>query len=98
MYGLMDTIPYAVEPLGRRDWFYTLFGPCFAKPFVEDDRVYHKVLWFKYTTDGKKCWGIYFEPGESYPPEAEEINPDCFFCWAFIFRFIRRNICCDRSW
>ncbi len=63
---------------GNRDWFYTLFGYFFAKPFIKDDQCYHKLFWFKYTTDGKKCMGLYNEPND-YEVDIDE--PNClFFC------------------
>jgi hypothetical protein len=88
---------YSKCPEGRRDWFYTLFGPCFAKKYTDiyDGKYYHKVLWFKYTCDGKKCAGLCAPPGEYYPPEAEVFKPDCLFFCALTLRFIRIHICCD---
>ncbi len=97
--NLDKTTEYSTYPEGKRDWFYNIFGYCFSKKYIDiyDKKYYHKVFWFRYTTDGKKCMGLYSEPGEYYPPEAEEYNPDCFFFCAIILRFIRKNICCDNN-
>ena len=80
---------------GKRDWFYTLFGSCFSKRYIDiyDKKYYHKVFWFRYTTDGKKCMGLCPEPGEYDPPEADLYKPNCLFFCAIIMRFIRKYIC-----
>jgi hypothetical protein len=88
---------YTTCPEGRKDWYYTLFGPCFAKLYVDksDKKYYHKVLWFKYTTDGKSCEGVYVDnPDDYYFDEIEVHRPDCFFFCGITMRFIRRRICC----
>ena len=90
----MDESKHSVYPEGKKDWYYTLFGRCFSKKYVDryDKQCYHKLFWFKYTTDGKKCCGLYWDPNEDYPLEIEIYEPDClFFCGMFV-RFIRINI------
>ena len=90
---ITESTEYSTYPEGKRDWFYTLFGPCFAKPFIEDNQYYHKVIWFKYTTDGKKCISLHPAPNDY---ETDFDSPECLFFCSLLFRFIRRNICCDR--
>jgi hypothetical protein len=91
----MEESKHSVYPEGKKDWYYTLFVRCFSKKYVDryDKQCYHKLFWFKYTTDGKKCCGLYWDPNEDYPLEIEIYEPDClFFCGMFV-RFIRIHIC-----
>jgi hypothetical protein len=87
---------YSTCPEGKRDWFYTLFGCCFAKPYLDihDKQHYHKVLCFKYTTDGKECCGLYPGPNKMSSPGHEFLKPDCFSFCVITINFIGKNICC----
>ena len=87
---------YSTFSEGTSDWFYKLFGHCFSKLYIDyyDKQYYHRVLWFKYTTDGKKCMGLYSNPDEPYPDEVEIYQPDCFTFSALFLRYIRINLCC----
>ena len=97
MSNTTETTEYSIYPEGRRDWFYTLFGYCFAKKFVDyfDKKYHHNVLWFRYTSDGRKCEGLAVEDNEPYPPEADEYEPECIVFCALCIRCIRINICCN---
>ena len=92
-----DATEYSTYPEGSRKWFYMFFAPCFAKKYIDryDKKYYHKVLWFKYTTDGRKCKGLYWNPEEDYPYDIEVLRPDFWFFCTMTFRWIRINICCD---
>lgn len=93
---MSDNIRYSTYPEGKCDWYYRLFSRFFSKLYIDkyDNQYYHKIFWFKYTTDGKKCMGLYPDPNDDYPPppEAEEYEPDCLFFCAITLRFIRRRI------
>ena len=89
----------SVYPEGKRNWFYTLFAPCFSKKYIDryDKKYYHKVLWFKYTTDGRQCCGLYVDPTKDYSFDSETVRPEClFFCDIFI-RFIRIHLFCGNE-
>ncbi len=94
-----DTTEYSTCPQESRKWFYMFFAPCFAKKYIDPDdkKYYHKVLWFKYTTDGRKCEGLYWNPEEVSPYDIEVFRPDVWFFCALTFRWIRINICCDKD-
>ncbi len=91
----MTSIEYSIYPEGKKDLYYLLFGKCFSKLYIDryDNKFYHKVIWFSYTSDGKRCKGLYSNPDEDYPPEAEIYRPDCLFFCAIFLRFIRKYIC-----
>lgn len=92
-----DTIEYSTCPEGRRDWFYTLFGCCFAKNVIDyfDKKIYHNVLWFRYTTDGNKCEGFAIKDMEPYALDEDVYGPECIVFCALCMRFMRINICCN---
>lgn len=88
---------YSTYPEGRRDWFYTLFGYCFAKKIKDyyDKKYYHNVLWFRYTTDGKRCEGTAIEDNKPYSLDEDVLGPECIVFCALCVNCIRRTICCN---
>lgn len=79
-------------PEGSKDWYYTLFGYCFRKKYIQtcDWTYYYKVLGFKYTMDGNKCIGVYDDPnGDTYNDENETFKPGpvafCGLCMRYTF-------------
>lgn len=94
--GPQKTTEYSTYPEGTRKWFYMIFAPCFSKRYIDryDKKYYHKVLWFKYTTDGRKCEGLYWDPNEDYPYDIEIYEPECLYFCAMFIRWIRRRIFC----
>ena len=95
IYGPRPEPAYSSCLEGRRDWFYILFGYCFRKKYIQvcEWTYYYKVLWFKYTMDGRKCIGLYDEPEDTdYHYENELYGPECIVFIALFCRFIRINI------
>jgi hypothetical protein len=92
---------YSICPEGKRDWFYTLFG-CFSKLYLcrYDEMYFRKVLCFRYTTDGKRCCGLYVQkdPEESmgggYPDGYFFLNPGFLCCCYFTLDFLEPCLCC----
>jgi hypothetical protein len=74
-----------IHPNGKMDCFYCIFGRCFAKRVIMDNRYYHKVCCFLYSIDGKGSYGIYFPPDEAFPIDENEFyHPGREYC-ALIF-------------
>ena len=92
-----DTTEYSTCPEESRKWFYMFFAPCFAKKYIDryDKKYYHNVLWFRYTTDGKRCEGTAIEDNEPYSLDEDIYGPECIVFCALCVNCIRVNICCN---
>lgn len=72
---------YVVHLDGKKDWFYCMFGSCFAKQILDNNRYYHKVCCFQYSTDGHGSYGCHVPPGEVFPIDEPELyHPKREYC------------------
>ncbi len=85
---------YVTNPECKMDWFYCLFGRCFAKPVLIENKIFHVVCCFQYSTDGKGSYGCHVPPGETYPIDEPELyHPDNECCAVFLC-----GICLSCRW
>jgi hypothetical protein len=76
-----NIIEYTTYPQGEVSIFYKCFS-CFKKIEIIDEKYYHLIFSYVYTTDGKLFIGRYNK--EINDVDTMAIDPEINFCYCFI--------------